>query len=96
MPVTKRLREALLARMAAGVTVYRIAKDAGLAQPVVARFASGERQNIRGDTIDKLAAHLGLVLDSLPERPQGVVVHAKKAPPAARLRKTTPRIPKKG
>jgi predicted XRE-type DNA-binding protein len=41
---------------------YRIAKGAGVPQPVVHRFASGKRKNIRLDTADKLAKFFGMRL----------------------------------
>lgn len=40
-------------------SVYQIAKDAGVAHPVILRFISGER-DIRLATADKLAAALGM------------------------------------
>jgi plasmid maintenance system antidote protein VapI len=45
-----------------GKTVYRLAKESGVAHPIILRFLSGER-DIRLETADKLAAVLGLRLD---------------------------------
>lgn len=44
-----------------GLTNYRIAKDAGVAQITLDRFVSGER-DLRGATLAKLAKALGLEL----------------------------------
>jgi ribosome-binding protein aMBF1 (putative translation factor) len=46
---------------ASGMTVYEIAKRAGVSQIVISRFLSGER-DIRMATADKLAEVLGLKL----------------------------------
>jgi hypothetical protein len=48
--------------VASGVSVYAISKATGISQPVLGRFLSGERKQIRSETIDKLAAHFGLEL----------------------------------
>jgi transcriptional regulator with XRE-family HTH domain len=56
--VCEQLREAV-AR--SGKTLYRIAKDAGVSQPVLARFVRRER-DVRAETFAKLAAALGLEL----------------------------------
>jgi plasmid maintenance system antidote protein VapI len=42
-------------------TVYRLAQDSGIAQPVINRFVNGER-DLKLATVDKLAQHLGLEL----------------------------------
>jgi transcriptional regulator with XRE-family HTH domain len=47
---------------ARGVSVYAIAKATGISQPAIGRFLSGERKQIRSDTIDKLSAYFGLEL----------------------------------
>jgi len=52
------LREAI---RESGMTVYQIAKRAGISQIMVSRFISGER-DIRLATADKLAQALGLKL----------------------------------
>ena len=44
------------------VTLYRIAKDAGVDWGTLQRFLDGTRPNIRIDTVDKLCEHLGLEL----------------------------------
>lgn len=48
-----------------GMSVYRIAKRAGVKHAVVARFLSGER-DLRLGTASKIAAALNLSLHSLP------------------------------
>jgi DNA-binding Xre family transcriptional regulator len=59
MPISKQLRAALKTR---DVTLYRIAKDAEIDWGTLDRFISGERPNIRIDTVDKLCESLGLEL----------------------------------
>ena len=44
-----------------GLTMYRVAKDAGLDFTVVSRFCHGQR-DIRLETADRLAEYLGLEL----------------------------------
>lgn len=56
------LREAI---QVSGMSVYRIAKRAGVKHAVVARFLSGER-DLRLETASKIAAALRLSLTSLP------------------------------
>jgi len=58
MPVTERLKQTILER---GLSYYRMALESGVPGPVLIRFCNGER-GLRGDTIDKLAAYLGLEL----------------------------------
>jgi plasmid maintenance system antidote protein VapI len=60
-------RERLPDKLRAGIrrsgkTVYRLAKESGVAHPIIFRFLSGER-DIRLETAEKLAAVLGLRLD---------------------------------
>ena len=45
-----------------GKTLYRLAQESGVSQPIIYRFISGER-DIRLETADKLAAVLGLKLE---------------------------------
>lgn len=44
---------------ASGVSVYQLSKDCGVAQPVLSRFLSGQR-DIYLATAEKLATHFGL------------------------------------
>lgn len=44
------------------VTLYRIAKDAGVDWGTLQRFLDGTRANIRIETVDKLCEYLGLEL----------------------------------
>lgn len=60
--VSETLKSTIQTRIDDGLTVYRIAKDAGVDPGVVSRFLSSERQEIRSSTIDKLAESLGLEL----------------------------------
>ena len=53
-PLRRAIREA-------DVTIYRIAKDSGIASTVVARFYKGER-DLTLSTADKLADYFGLEL----------------------------------
>lgn len=46
-----------------GLTVYRLAKNSGVSQPVIDRFLTGER-DIRLETAAKLATALNLELRS--------------------------------
>ncbi len=57
-PIPERLRVAI---RDSGKTVYRIAKESGVAHPVILRFLSGER-DIRLETAERLAAVLNLQL----------------------------------
>ena len=51
-----------------GLTLYRIAKDSGVAYPVLYRFASGER-DLTLATASKLADYFGMRL-TCPRRPK--------------------------
>ena len=51
--LTDQLRSAVLD---SGISHYRIAKDTGMSQPIITRFANGDR-SISLDTADKLAAY---------------------------------------
>ena len=41
-------------------TLYRIAKDSGVSWAVLQRFLSGERPTLQLETVDRIAAYLGL------------------------------------
>ena len=56
--VCDQLREAV---RQSGKTMYRIAKDSGVTQPVLARFMA-EQRDIRAATFAKIAAAMGLEL----------------------------------
>ena len=58
MSLTAQLRSAI---ETSGASLYRIAKDSGVPQSVVHRFATGQRQ-IKLDAADKLAAYFGMRL----------------------------------
>jgi transcriptional regulator with XRE-family HTH domain len=60
--VCDQLREAV---KRSGKTMYRVAKESGVTQPVLARFMAGQR-DIRAATFAKIAAALRLEL-----RPKG-------------------------
>ena len=77
MAVSDQLREAI---EKSGETQYAVAKGAGISPIVVGRFVSGERPNIRADTIDRLAGYLGLEL--LRAKPQPSQAKKGKAPAA--------------
>ncbi len=57
-PLPEKLRAAI---RKTGKSVYQVAKDSGVAHPVILRFLSGER-DIRLETAEKLAQSLGLEL----------------------------------
>ena len=57
-PLPKRLRAAI---KQTGKSIYQVAKDSGVAHPVILRFLSGER-DIRLETAEKLAQSLNLEL----------------------------------
>jgi len=59
MSVSDQLRKAIRAYG----TVYRLAQDSGIAQPVINRFVNGDR-DLKLATVDRLAKHLGLELRS--------------------------------
>jgi predicted transcriptional regulator len=44
-----------------GLSVYKLAKESGVPQPVLHRFMAGE-QDLKLATVDKLAGYLGLRL----------------------------------
>jgi transcriptional regulator with XRE-family HTH domain len=52
------LREAI---KGCGLTHYRIAKESGVQQTILSRFATAER-NVQLDTAEKLAAYFGMTL----------------------------------
>jgi len=60
-PIPQKLRTAI---KEAGKSIYQVAKDSGVAHPVILRFVSGER-DIRLETAEKLAESLGLELKSI-------------------------------
>ncbi len=65
MALQDQLREAIAD---SGLTLYRIAKDAGIAYPVLHRFASGER-DLTLETASRLADYFGMRL-TRPKRPK--------------------------
>jgi len=60
-PIPARLRNAI---RTSGKTVYRIAKESGVAHPVILRFLANER-DIRLETAERLAKTLGLELKAM-------------------------------
>lgn len=52
---------AIMARIKAGVTVYRLSKDSGINPTTMARFVSGEN-NLRADSLGRVCDMLGLEL----------------------------------
>jgi DNA-binding Xre family transcriptional regulator len=59
MTISKQLKEAI---QKSDQTFYRIAKDAGVNWSALQRFITGERPNIRIDTVDRLCEYFGLEL----------------------------------
>ena len=57
-PISDVLRDAI---KRSEMTVYRLAQESGVSQPVISRFVSGER-DLRLETADRLALALGLRL----------------------------------
>lgn len=57
-PISEQLKEAI---RASGKSLYQIAKDTGIANPILYRFMSGQREPSLG-TIDRLCSYLGLEL----------------------------------
>lgn len=70
-PKTKpSLAEALRAAVLdSGMSINAIAARSGVPQPVLQRFASGQRDNIRLDTASKLAEFFGMHLTT-PKAPR--------------------------
>ncbi len=68
MSLTKQLRAAI---RQSGLTIYRIAKDSGIPQPTVQRFAAGKR-DMYLETADKLAAYFGMRLTRPVKPAKGV------------------------
>jgi hypothetical protein len=69
--VTGSIRDAVDKAVASGVTRYAIARDAEIDYATFARWLD-EGRDIRASTIDKLAAHFGLVLvpATVPAKPK--------------------------
>jgi DNA-binding Xre family transcriptional regulator len=59
MAIAEQLREAI---RGSNETFYVIAKDAGVNWSALQRFVTGERPNIRIDTVEKLCEYFGLEL----------------------------------
>lgn len=57
--LTARLKTAILD---SGLSVNKVAGEAGVPQQVLQRFVSGERENIRLDTAAKLFAFFGMTV----------------------------------
>lgn len=49
-------------------TLYRIAKDSGVSHAVLHRFLSDDRPTLRLETVDRIAAYLGLSLKKPTKR----------------------------
>ena len=64
MAISDQLREAIRSYG----SVYRVAKDSGVSQPVVQRFVKGER-DLRLETVDRLAAFFGMELTRPRRKP---------------------------
>ena len=62
LTVSETLRKTIEDNWKTGVTSYRIAKNSDIDQGTIDRFVSGERPNIRIDTVDRLCEALGLEL----------------------------------
>jgi plasmid maintenance system antidote protein VapI len=45
-----------------GLSIYKIAKESGVPQPVLQRFITGQQANIRLDTASKLTAYFEMRL----------------------------------
>ena len=56
--LSEQLRQMILD---SGLSVYRVAKDSGVPQPVLHRFVAGER-DIYLETADRLTAYFGVKL----------------------------------
>ena len=52
------------------MTINALAVAAGIPEPVLHRFVSGDRENIRLDTADKLCRFFGVRLTT-PKQPKG-------------------------
>ncbi len=72
MAISDQLREAIQGYG----SVYRVAKDSGVSQPVVQRFVSGER-DLRLQTADRLAAFFGMEL-TRPQRKPALPARTRK------------------
>ena len=53
-----------------GLSVYRIAKDAGVDQSTLNKFLNGDRDNLRLDVADRLFRFFGLRVVSQPSKPR--------------------------
>ncbi|MGA2032938.1 MAG: helix-turn-helix transcriptional regulator [Thermoguttaceae bacterium] len=53
-----------------GMTINAVALASGIPQPVLQRFTSGERDNVRIDTADKLCEFFGVRLTATKRKPK--------------------------
>jgi DNA-binding Xre family transcriptional regulator len=67
MTVSEQLKQAIERRLKTE-TLYRIAKESGVAWRVVQRFMTGERPQLRSASVDKLCDYLGLELKPKKQR----------------------------
>ncbi len=68
--ISVKLKQAIeQAQAERGLTVYRIAIESGVPQPMIHRFLKGERPDLSLQTVDKLCAYLGITI-SLTKNPQ--------------------------
>ena len=74
--VSDRLRAAIVAAKAAGVSRYRISRETGLEQSALSRFVNG-KTGLDTGSVDKLAAFLGLDLVPVGPEPTGRTTKAK-------------------
>jgi transcriptional regulator with XRE-family HTH domain len=65
--VSQQLADAINARVAEGVTLYRVAVDSGVSQSPLRRFMADER-SLSLQNVDRLAAYLDLQLSPIGRR----------------------------
>lgn len=61
--ISDQLREALKNRIEGGVSARQIARESGVAYPVITRFVSGLR-SMKLESVDQLCAYFGFELRS--------------------------------
>jgi transcriptional regulator with XRE-family HTH domain len=75
MPITDQLRKRVKEATGAGQSLNDLAKRAGVKQPTLHRFASGE--NPTAALLDKLATYFGLRLCDSPDKPAKIATKRK-------------------
>ncbi len=66
VPLATQLRDLM---RDSGLSIYALAHATDVAQPILQRFASGVRENLRIDTADRLCKFFGVRLTATKRKP---------------------------